>query len=69
MKSRKKPIRESDTDKALARPGEIPHPKTDPERSSNVPVDPITAEKDEVKIAEEKLRKRQKDKNPKKPNT
>ena len=53
----------SDTDKAIARPGLISPKENKNEISSNIPLDNVLAEKDEVKIAEEKLRQKNKTKN------
>ncbi len=48
----------SDTDKAIARPGlEAPVPTTS-KIPSNISLDTVIAEKDEVKNAEEKLRRK-----------
>lgn len=57
MKPKKVQIRERTVDKALASTFER-HPDIMPDPSSRVSRDPITTEKDEVKAAEERLRKK-----------
>ncbi|MEJ7694995.1 hypothetical protein [Daejeonella sp.] len=52
----------SDTDKAIAKPGlESPKKENTSESHREISLDTIIAEKDEVKIAEERLRQRNKD--------
>ena len=49
----------SDTDKAIARPGVVESRKENQiETPPNISLDTILAEKDEVKIAEERLRQK-----------
>jgi len=50
----------SDGDKAIARAGHESTKETRSETPSNISTDTILAEKDEVKMAEERLRKKNK---------
>ncbi|MES3018655.1 MAG: hypothetical protein V4721_12780 [Bacteroidota bacterium] len=60
MTSKKK--KGSDTDKAIARPGLEPTKKENKSESHReISMDTIVSEKDEVKIAEERLRQKNKD--------
>lgn len=52
----------SDTDKAIARPGlDSPKKENNTDTPPDISLDTILAEKDEVKMAEERLRQKNKD--------
>jgi hypothetical protein len=64
MKSQKNKLKTpSDTDKALAKVGQVAIKKGKPAKSADISLDSVIAEKDEVKNAEERMRQQTKKKN------